>query len=92
MPRPIKHEEVEILCADREVRRIAVSNFLMSCPIEGARAESNAHANLAMDAGLYHWNSKTVSAIRKGLNAMFRGVKITGKVLEKAALMTDGAV
>lgn len=54
-----------------KAKQNAVSNFLLSCPAEGALAESNAQANLRMDAKMYKWNADTVTAIQKGLRELF---------------------
>lgn len=56
-------EEIEKFASRKDVRRIAVENFLMSMSDE---AFAN-YLNLDMDARLYKWNIATVKAIKDGI-------------------------
>lgn len=64
----ITANEIEQLATRKDVRRIAVANFLST--LKGL-SQVEALANLQMDARLYKWNSATVSAIRDGIKTHF---------------------
>jgi len=66
----ISTEQIEKLASRKNVKRIAVENFLISI---GDLSYSDAMSNLNMDARLYKWNSPTRNAIQKGLDINFRG-------------------
>lgn len=55
--------EIERFASRKNVRRIAVENFLMSMGADDYVATQNVY----LDAGLYHWNADTVRAIREGI-------------------------
>ena len=63
--------EIENLASGKNVRKIAVENFLISLPIEDENAEWNAYMNLNMDARLYKWNIATKKAIKNGIRKTF---------------------
>lgn len=76
MAKHLTKEQLEKLASRKNVRRVAVENFLSSLPLDehgpyGARG--NAEANLSSDAQAYGWNSATVRAIRDGINQIFSG-------------------
>jgi hypothetical protein len=62
-------EQVERLASKKNVRRIAVENFLSS--LEGLTREE-AMMNLEMDAATYKWNAATISAISEGISISFK--------------------
>lgn len=64
--------EIAPLAARKDVRKIAVENFLMTC---GGQTPMDAAGNLAMDAKSYKWNAATVKAIRDGLMIAKRPAK-----------------
>lgn len=68
--RKLTTEEIHKLTSRKNVKRIAVENFLFSAPLDSHMANC---MNLDMDARLYKWNSQTVKAIRDGLSIMYRG-------------------
>jgi len=63
--RELTADEIEKFACRRNVRRIAVENFLMT--VDNNDSLGDALANLGMDAGLYKWNRETVGAITKGI-------------------------
>ena len=62
--RRLTNEEIEKLASKKNVKRIAVENFLSSM---GGLTVSDAYGNLGMDARLYKWNAPTRNAISKGI-------------------------
>jgi len=64
MLRKLTSDEIETLASRKNVRRIAVENFLMS--MYDMKYEDSL-ANLEMDAVAYKWNNATISAIRAGI-------------------------
>jgi hypothetical protein len=63
--------QIEKLASRKGVRRIAVENFLMSCPLETGLDMTYAYGNLEMDAASYKWNAATVKAISQGIALAF---------------------
>ena len=61
--------EIVKLASRKGVRRMAVENFLGTA--DGGSL-SNDSANLNMDAGMYGWNTATVTAIQIGLKKMYK--------------------
>jgi len=57
--------EIERLSGRKNVRKIAVENFLCSM----GNDEHVAFSNLELDASMYRWNSATVKAISDGIKA-----------------------
>lgn len=66
--RKLSNDEIEKFASKAGVKRIAVENFLMSM----GENESDARANLNLDAGLYKWNAPTRNAILAGINLACR--------------------
>jgi hypothetical protein len=56
--------QIEALASRPGVNRIAVENFLGSL---GTQPTTEALINLNSDALSYHWNGRTVAAIRNGV-------------------------
>lgn len=67
--RTLSENEIKSLASGKNVRAIAVENFLGSLPPHTTREEDN--ANLWYDTKLYSWNVATQKAIREGLNLAF---------------------
>ena len=63
-------EQITKFSARKGVKVIAVQNFLGTL---GGSTQSDALANLEMDARSYRWNAATVGAIRAGIVAHFKG-------------------
>ena len=55
--------EINKLASRKNVKKIAVENFLMSM----GDNEFEAILNLGYDRDLYHWNNETVQAINDGI-------------------------
>lgn len=64
MPK-LTHEDIEKLASRKNVRRIAVENFLMT--VEANPDASAALYNLQCDARSYKWNAATYRAIQAGI-------------------------
>jgi hypothetical protein len=62
--RTLTIEEIRELANRKNVRKIAVENFLMSL---GGQTSMDALLNLEMDARLYKWNNETMVAIHDGI-------------------------
>lgn len=62
--RRLTSTEIEKLASRKDVRRIAVENFLGTM---GGLTEWEARANLGLDARLYKWNTATRRAIEMGI-------------------------
>jgi hypothetical protein len=74
MAKHLTNEQLEKLASRKNVKRIAVENFLSSLQLDGRGPygdRGNAEANLSSDAQAYGWNSATVRAIRDGINMIF---------------------
>jgi len=56
-------QQIEKLASGKNVKRIAVENFLSS--LSGNKSAD--FENCKMDAMLYKWNAATVTAINKGI-------------------------
>jgi hypothetical protein len=67
--RKLTSEEIEKYANRKGVKRIAVENFLGTVTANPTR--SAALSNLYMDAGMYKWNSATLSAIEAGIKKAF---------------------
>ena len=63
--RKLKIEEIEKLASCRNVKRIAVENFLTT--ITNNTNAFFAHLNLGRDAAIYDWNHEAVAAIESGI-------------------------
>ena len=61
----LSNQEIEKLASRKNVKRIAVENFLFSM---AGLSRSEAYGNLQLDARSYKWNSATQKAIRDGIN------------------------
>lgn len=70
--RDLTGAEIERFAARKGARRIAVENFLGSMDTVTMTATQH-RVNLSMDAGLYKWNTATVSAIAAGITLAYRG-------------------
>jgi len=57
-------KQIRRFARGRDVKRIAVENFLMSMGTD----EIIARRNLALDVELYKWNSVTFNVILQGIN------------------------
>lgn len=68
--RRLTDQEIETLASRKNVKRIAVENFLMSFPTDLAIMYQI--ANLENDARSYGWNADTKRAIRDGLDLASR--------------------
>ena len=68
--RNLKISEIKKMAERKGVRKIAVENFLGTM----GEDEECAVVNLAMDRGLYGWDSKTVGAIMDGISKASREV------------------
>lgn len=64
----LTRERINELAAKRGARAIAVQNFLGSL----AGGQSDALANLELDARSYRWNAATIAAIRQGIREHFQ--------------------
>lgn len=62
--RALTFEEIEVLASRKNVKRIAVENFLMSMGDD----EDIAKMNALLDNNGYRWNSETLVAILEGIN------------------------
>jgi hypothetical protein len=75
MARKLTPEEIQTLASRKNVKVIAVQNFLSSCPLENVGymgADYIARKNCEQDARDYKWNAATVKAINDGLKLMFK--------------------
>jgi len=63
--RKLTIEEIEKLLRRKNVRQIAVENFLMT--LTNNKDAGTARLNLGEDAGQYSWNHETVQAIEDGI-------------------------
>jgi len=67
-------QEIKIFATRRNVRRVAVENFLMTLQNNGTPRE--AYQNLFRDAKMYRWNQNTIRAIKDGIDlAVEKGSK-----------------
>lgn len=64
--------EINKLASRKNVRKIAVENFLMTMGDE----EDYAFQNLNFDRGLYLWNYKTFMAIKDGITLAKKPLKV----------------
>lgn len=67
----ISQEQIEKLASGKNVKAIAVHNFLGSA-FYGNASASECYSNLEQDARLYSWNAATQKAIRKGIASYFK--------------------
>jgi hypothetical protein len=65
--RQLTKEEINYLASRKNVKVIAVENFLMDVTSNGNICD--AYSNLELDARLYKWNASTVKAIQDGIEA-----------------------
>jgi len=63
--RKLTIEEIEKLASRRNVKRIAVENFLAT--VTNNTNAFFARLNLGRDAAIYDWNHETVAAIESGI-------------------------
>ena len=63
--RKLTIEEIEKLASRRNVKRIAVENFLAT--VTNNTNAFFARLNLGRDAAIYDWNHETVAAIEDGI-------------------------
>jgi len=63
--------EIAKLANRKNVKSVAVENFLMSMPDTITIYEQKANAH--MDASLYNWNAVTLKAILNGIDLAYRG-------------------
>ena len=61
--RKLDIQEIEKLASEKNVRRIAAENFLMSMGGDNVAAI----LNLRLDAKMYKWNKETIRSIEKGI-------------------------
>jgi len=71
--RKLTNEEIEKLASSKNVKKIAVENFLMSLNISGGRIENDMNAEY--DARLYNWNYETLKAIKDGIRLSMKEVE-----------------
>ena len=64
----LSDDQIEKLASRKNVKRIAVENFLFSI---GDMSYGESIQNLNMDARLYKWNAPTRSAISAGIKRNF---------------------
>lgn len=64
--RKLTADEIEKFAARKDVRRVAVENFLGT--VHNNENAPTARANLYYDADLYKWNHATIKAIEAGIN------------------------
>jgi hypothetical protein len=64
MLRKLTIDEIQSFSNRKNVKKIAVENFLMSMY---DMTYEDAQGNVEMDAHLYKWNAQTVAAIRDGI-------------------------
>lgn len=69
--RKLTNVEINKLANRKNVKAVAVENFLMSIPDTITISEQKANAH--MDASLYNWNNVTLNAILKGIDLAYRG-------------------
>lgn len=69
--RKLTNAEIDKLANRKNVKSVAVENFLMSMPDTITISEQKANAH--MDASLYNWNNVTLNAILKGIDLAYRG-------------------
>jgi len=69
--RKLTNVEINKLANRKNVKAVAVENFLMSMPDTITISEQKANAH--MDASLYNWNNVTLNAILKGIDLAYRG-------------------
>ena len=69
--RKLTNVEINKLANRKNVKAVAVENFLMSMPDTVTISEQKANAH--MDASLYNWNNVTLNAILKGIDLAYRG-------------------
>ena len=60
--------QIEKLAARKDVRKIAVENFLGSL---GSLRQIEAFGNLHRDAASYRWNAATIGAIKRGVEMAY---------------------
>ena len=70
MARLLNMREIVHLTAMPRVRRIAVENFLGT--LDNTMPKEMHLLNLRNDAASYRWNIATVSAIKKGIEMMYK--------------------
>jgi hypothetical protein len=70
--RSLTDEEIKVLVATPDARRIAVENFLGTMDVSLPRWMNE--GNLDMDTRSYGWNGATVRAISKGIALAYKGV------------------
>ena len=63
--------EINKLASRKNVRKIAVENYLMTM----GNNEFEAILNLGYDRDLYHWNNETVKAIKDGITLAEKPLK-----------------
>jgi len=66
MLRLLQIEDIKTLASRKEVRRIAVENFLMT--VHHNESKQQALMNLKWDAERYRWNTATIRAIEDGID------------------------
>lgn len=71
MARELTTTEIEKLASGKNVRRIAVENFLSSMDV--SEVSYGNIANCQQDALSYKWNRETVAAIREGIRLAYQG-------------------
>jgi len=59
-------QAIKKLASRKEVRRIAVENFLMT--VHNNESKQQALMNLKWDAERYRWNTATIRAIEDGID------------------------
>ena len=65
---PLSSTQIEKLAARKNVRKIAVENFLGSL---GSLRQFEAYGNLHRDAASYRWNAATIAAIESGIRMAY---------------------
>jgi nitrous oxide reductase len=70
----LESAQIEKLATRKDVRSVAVYNFLGTAPLNSYNDYLNALGNLDMDARLYKWNAQTVKAIRDGLKMAMNAI------------------
>ncbi|RLC34072.1 MAG: hypothetical protein DRZ76_03375 [Candidatus Nealsonbacteria bacterium] len=66
-------EEIKTFATRRNVRKIAVENFLLS--LHNNETTRTAYQNLMRDAKMYRWNKETIKAIQEGIDLSIKKSK-----------------
>lgn len=69
--RKLTNAEINKLANRKNVKSVAVENFLMSMPDTITIYEQKVNAHV--DASLYNWNAVTLKAILNGIDLAYRG-------------------